>query len=48
MKGSMEKVIFKRYKHVGLIWNNITIKMSRVIGWQLQHGFHDERGFYSR
>jgi hypothetical protein len=43
-----DKIIFKCYKHVGLIWNNITIKMNRVIRWQLQHGFHYERNFYSR
>jgi hypothetical protein len=42
-----DKIIFKHYKHVGLIGNNITIKMSRVIGWQLQHRFHDEQKFYS-
>jgi hypothetical protein len=28
-------VIFKRYKHVELIQNNITNKMNRVIRWQL-------------
>ncbi len=36
------KLIFKHYKYVGLIRDNIIIKMSRVIGWQLQNGFHDE------
>ncbi len=41
------KITFKRYKHVKLIWDNITIEMIRVIGWQLQHGFHNERDFYS-
>jgi len=41
------KVLFKHYKHVGLISNNITIEMSRVIGWKLQHGFHNEHSFYS-
>ncbi len=40
------KIIFKNYKHVRLIQNNITIKMSRVIRQQLQHGFHNERIFY--
>ncbi len=39
-----DKIIFKHYKHVGLIGNNMTIKM---IGWQLQHRFHDEQKFYS-
>jgi hypothetical protein len=34
------------YKHIGLIRDNITIKMSRVKGWQLQHGFHNEGSFY--
>jgi hypothetical protein len=42
-----DRIIFKHYKNVGLIQNNITIKMSRVIGWQLQYGFHDEQSFYS-
>ncbi len=42
-----DRVIFKHYKHVGSIRNNITIRMSRVIGWQLQHGFHNEQSFYS-
>jgi hypothetical protein len=42
-----DKVMFKRYKHVGLIRDNITIEMSKVIGRQLQHGFHNEHNFYS-
>jgi hypothetical protein len=37
-----DRTIFKHYKHVRLIRNNITIKMNRVISWQLQHGSHDE------
>jgi hypothetical protein len=37
------KIIFKNYKHVRLIWNNITIKMNKVIGWQLEHKFHNEQ-----
>jgi hypothetical protein len=41
------RIIFKHYKHVKLIHNNITIKMNRVIRWQLQHGFHNKRSFYS-
>jgi hypothetical protein len=36
------KVIFKHYNNVGLIQKDIIIKMTRVIRWQLQHGFHDE------
>jgi hypothetical protein len=39
IKGPMDK-------HVRLIRNNITIKMNRVIRWQLQHGFHNEQFFY--
>ncbi len=42
-----DRIIFKCYKHVGLIRHNIIIKTNRVIGWQLQHGFYDERSFYS-
>ncbi len=41
------RIIFKHYKHIRLIQNNIIIKMSRVIGWQLQHGFHNEQKIYS-
>jgi hypothetical protein len=37
-----DRIIFKHCKHVGLIQNNIIIKMSRVIKWQLQYGFHNE------
>jgi hypothetical protein len=43
-----DKIIFEHYKHVGLIQDNIIIKTSRLIGWQLQHGFHDEQNLYSR
>jgi hypothetical protein len=42
-----DRIIFKHYKHVGLIQDNIIINLSRVIRWQLQHGFHDEQSFYS-
>jgi hypothetical protein len=41
------RVIFKHYKPIRLIQDNKTIKMSRVIEWQLQHGFHDEFFIYS-
>jgi hypothetical protein len=41
------RVIFEHSKHVSLIQENKTIKMSRVIRWQLQHGFHDEQKIYS-
>ncbi len=30
-----DKIMFKHYKYVGLIQDNITIKMNRVIRWQL-------------
>jgi len=40
------RIIFKHYKHVKLIWDNIIIKMNKVIRCELQHGFHDERSFY--
>jgi hypothetical protein len=29
------RIIFKHYKHVGFIRNNIIIKMSKVIRWKL-------------
>jgi hypothetical protein len=45
-RSNVDRIIFKHYKHVGLIQNNITIKMSRVIGWQLQDGFHNEQKIY--
>jgi hypothetical protein len=35
------KVIFKHYKCVGLIGNNIMIKINNVIRWKWQYGFHD-------
>ncbi len=41
------KIIMKHYEHARLIWDNITIQMSRVIRWQLQHGFHGEQKNYS-
>jgi hypothetical protein len=41
-----DRVIFKQYKHARLIKDNKTIKMSRKIGWQLQHEFHNEQSFY--
>jgi hypothetical protein len=30
-----DKIMLKHYKYVGLIQDNITIKMNRVIRWQL-------------
>jgi hypothetical protein len=39
MKGPIrEGIIFEHYK----INYNIIIKINSVIGWQWQHGFHDE------
>jgi hypothetical protein len=46
LKGVNEKSnrirMFKHYKHVGLIRDDITIKMNREIGCQL-HGFHNKQ-----
>ncbi len=41
------RVIFKHYKCVGLIQNNIRIQINNVIRWKWQYGFHDELKFYS-
>jgi hypothetical protein len=35
MKGpvEIEYLVFKHCKHVGLIWDNITIEINNMIGW---------------
>ncbi len=40
------RIIFKHYKHVGLIPDNITIKMSRVIGGNCNMDFTMNKFFF--